>query len=275
MKVTSKGMAIKYKVVSFSGGETHVTLDNPDRYTNWTSAEITGNIRSADLLMELLMLTDALRQCNPDMLLDVTIPYFPYARQDRVCSPGDSFSLKVIANIINSQNYHKVTVWDPHSDVTPALLNRVEVIPPRYFLIDSFTSENDVMVCPDAGAIKRVSECAKPRFHGAKPFEMVRADKKRDPATGKILETIVYSDHIGKKNFLIIDDICDGGRTFIELAKKLRPLTDGKVMLYVTHGIFSQGLDPLLAVIDEIYCANPWDTIDKRRIKQVYMRNHG
>jgi ribose-phosphate pyrophosphokinase len=66
----------------------------------------------------------------------------------------------------------------------------------------------------------------------------------------------VYSEHVRDHNFLIVDDICDGGRTFIELAKVLRPLTNGSIFLYVTHGIFSQGLDVFKGVIDHIYTAN-------------------
>jgi ribose-phosphate pyrophosphokinase len=89
------------------------------------------------------------------------------------------------------------------------------------------------------------------------PF--IQAEKIRDPNTGAITSTKVNIEkHVGDKNFLIMDDICDGGRTFIELAKVLRPLTTGKIMLYVTHGIFSAGLEVFLGYIDEIYCANSW-----------------
>jgi ribose-phosphate pyrophosphokinase len=61
----------------------------------------------------------------------------------------------------------------------------------------------------------------------------------------------------GARDFLIVDDICDGGRTFIELAKVLRPLTSGQVKLYVTHGIFSAGFEAL-AGLDRIFVANPF-----------------
>ena len=92
------------------------------------------------------------------------------------------------------------------------------------------------MVAPDQGA---ASAPAPARAWPGVP--LVHAEKTRDTNTGAITGTLVHSDHIGARNFLIVDDICDGGRTFIELAKVLRPLTDGQVKLYVTHGIFSQG----------------------------------
>ena len=72
-------------------------------------------------------------------------------------------------------------------------------------------------------------------------FPHIRADKKRDPSNGEITGTVVYSEHLGSQDVLIVDDICDGGRTFIELAKELRHLTTGRIYLYVTHGIFSKG----------------------------------
>ncbi len=109
-----------------------------------------------------------------------------------------------------------------------------------------------ILVSPDAGANKKVLDFAK----YWKFSEVVRADKVRNVLTGKIESTKVYSSHVSSKDFLILDDICDGGRTFIELAKELRKLTDGKIYLYVTHGIFSAGMDVFDGLIDKIYVSN-------------------
>ena len=116
--------------------------------------------------------------------------------------------------------------------------------------------KNAVLVAPDAGAIKKVLKVAQ-----VTGLPMVRADKIRDVNTGAITETVVYSDHIKDKSFLIVDDICDGGRTFIELEKVLRPLTDAYVYLYVTHGIFSKGLEPL-GCFNKVYTAFPFPGVD-------------
>ena len=109
-----------------------------------------------------------------------------------------------------------------------------------------------ILVSPDAGANKKVFEFAK--LHGYK--RVVRADKVRDVSTGEILSTQVFSEHVGNADFLMLDDICDGGRTFIELARELRKLTTGKIFLYVTHGIFSKGGDVFDGFIDQIYTSN-------------------
>jgi ribose-phosphate pyrophosphokinase len=177
-----------------------------------------------------------------------------------------------MANLINSQNYREVNIWDAHSDVTPALINRVVSTPVEDIISEVVANSsmydraimngrNTILVAPDAGSIKKISKVAQ-KFS----YPMVRADKHRDVATGQITETVVYSENVGGKNFLIVDDICDGGRTFTELADKLRLLTTGKIMLYVTHGIFSKGLEVFEGKIDKIFCPNVFSTVQDHPI---------
>jgi ribose-phosphate pyrophosphokinase len=203
------------------------------------------------------MLTDALRRAFGEVDIHLNCPYLPYARQDRVCAPGESLSLKVFCDIINSLNFKTVTVADVHSDVALALLDRATSIPVER-LVGLVTNKlningkKPIVVAPDAGAIKKVLAVAK-----TYDTTMVRADKIRDVDTGAIKETVVYTSETDM-DFLVVDDICDGGKTFIELAKVLYPKTTGKLYLYVTHGIFSKGLEPLEDWYDNIYCPYPF-----------------
>lgn len=247
---------IPLKIFKFPGGEIQVKI-SPDYEDDSEELTIIAHLHSSDDVMALLLLTDSLhRNFGPNLQIDLEMPYIPYARQDRVCDDGEALAVKVFCDLINSQNYNSVTVMDPHSDVAPALLNRCYVIN-QGDLLDSLDLDidNTVLVSPDAGATKKILAVAKAR--GFK--EIVRADKIRDTTTGAITGTVVYSEHIGDKDFLIVDDICDGGRTFLELAKVLRPLTNGKIILFVSHGIFSKGLLVFRGIIDEIYTANPFD----------------
>ncbi len=86
----------------------------------------------------------------------------------------------------------------------------------------------------------------------------IRADKSRNMATGQITETVVYADDLTGKACVIVDDLCDGGRTFIELAKVLRAKGAAKIALVVTHGIFSKGKEPLNKYIDYTYALHDW-----------------
>lgn len=265
--ITNNGSPLPFKSFKFSGGEISVKLLTHKLQTVDAAKPfyIIAHLSSSDKVMELVMLTDALRrEYGHNIRIVAEIPYLPYARQDRVCAPGEAFSLGVIAKIINSLNFEMVAVCDAHSDVSLALIDRVEHLP-VHEIIKTKLFDNDflhddghptVLVAPDAGAIKKVLKIAQ-----VTGLPMVRADKIRDVETGQIKETVVYSDHIGDSSFLIVDDICDGGRTFIELEKVLRPLTNAEVNLYVTHGIFSKGLD-VLNCFDHIYTPFPFPNVD-------------
>lgn len=248
-----KILGIPHKTFKFSGGELQVKLD-PNKWELLEFTEIYAHIVNADEVMELLLSTDALRRYNSRIKIGLKLPYLPYARQDRVCDTGEALSLKVFTNLINSQEYEYVQVSDVHSTVSLALLNNVEDYSVKKIFINARThigfNKNTILVSPDSGSLKKVGELAK-EFG----LEMVRADKLRNVQTGEITETKVYSNHVGDKNFLIVDDICDGGKTFTELAKVLRPLTSGKIELYVTHGIFSKGLEVFRNNFDRIYTA--------------------
>jgi len=257
LSVSSGLNEVVYERLKFSGGEIQVRVKST--IGKGEELGIDAFLFSSDDIMELVLLVDALRRAaGAHIKIHLICPYLPYARQDRVCAAGESLALKVMCDIINGLDFTTVTVWDVHSDVALALLNNAYNVHQREFV--SRVRRNDaVLVAPDAGAIKKTLETAK-----ALGMPMVRADKIRSVEDGSITGTVVYSEHIGDKDFLIVDDICDGGRTFIELAKVLRPLTNGKIYLYITHGIFSKGLEVFDGLIDGIYTANPFPHVFRK-----------
>jgi ribose-phosphate pyrophosphokinase len=246
-------VAIEIDSLVFPGGEVQIRVRDA-KIDPTGKLRITALLNDSQAIMELLLLTDALKRTAKGAPIELVCPYFPYARQDRVCAPGEALSARVMAQLINAQGYSEVEVWDPHSDVIGALVDRIRVVPALAFVrrLEVFNGANPpVLVAPDAGALKKVAGIANDLG-----VDWVRADKSRDPRTGKITGTVVYSNAVGDRDFLIVDDICDGGRTFTELAQVLRPLTAGKNMMYVTHGIFSAGVEPILKEIDSIYTAH-------------------
>lgn len=250
MEIHINHKRVEFKSSLFAGGEMNFSL--PVNTGSPFNVSIMCNLHSSDDIFLLLLATDSLRRQGAKAIR-LTIPYLPYARQDRVCNAGEALSIRVLADIINAQKYYSVEVWDAHSDVSVALIDRCTNRPPEDFLSDfegRFNKANTILVAPDAGSIKKVSSIGKKLNM---PF--VRADKTR-AITGEITGTVVYSDHIDGKDFLIVDDICDGGRTFIALAEQLRPLTNGRVLLYVTHGIFSYGTAVFDGIIDTVLVAN-------------------
>lgn len=185
--------------------------------------------------------------------------YMPYSRYDRSMFKNDAFSLKLVCNMINEMKFDRVIVRDPHSNVTELLLNNIVVIPQEECIMAysfDFKSRYDAIVSPDAGALKKIEKVAK-RLN----FDytnIINCGKVRDIKTGDIVRTDVYDD-VKDKKLLLVDDICDGGRTFIQLAKILKELGAKQVDLYVTHGMFTYGLDVIYEQIDNIYCYYLWD----------------
>src|SRR5574344_2364232 len=134
----------------FSGGEVHVNIEDMknDRY-------IHASITNSNDLIKLLMVTDAYKR-KFNTIPELYLPYIPYARQDRVCNTGESLSIKVLADLINIKNYPVVHVLDPHSDVSIALLNNIQVtdntelVKKVWKYLDSQIKENLYLVSPDA-----------------------------------------------------------------------------------------------------------------------------
>lgn len=242
-------------VFVFPGGEVQVRADLDAEHLE--SLRIRAAIRNSDALMALLLLTDALRRQAGQTPIHLDLPYVPYARQDRVCNPGEALAAKVFCQMINAQGYASVTIQDPHSDVVPALIDRVHVVDASVALAQVLSrpefSGGVTLLAPDAGARKRVLGLA--RKLGVP--DVIFADKVRDTRTGAITRTELQGDTPAQP-VLVVDDICDGGRTFIELAAVLAKASAQPRYLYVTHGIFSKGVEALLKDYQGLYTTDDW-----------------
>lgn len=239
------------KSIKFSGGELHVTSDFKPFPEG--QVQVGARLQSSDDIMELVMATELLRRrARFGTQFDLVIPYFPYARQDRVTDGHTSFSLKAFASIINSLKYDQVTIYDPHSDVTPALVNNVSImeqdtiIRAHLGLFDWIKQNKPVIIAPDAGAGKKAFKVSQ-----AFGLPLLTAEKHRDTKTGALSGVTLNVDK-PNSHALIVDDICDGGGTFVPLGKILKD-AGMTVALYVTHGIFSKGFDVFKGSIDRIY----------------------
>ena len=161
------------------------------------------------------------------------IHYFPYCQMDRKMD-SHGFSLKYVTQIINELKFDMVEVYDPHSNVLPALLNHCKVYYPiKDFLEDAVYSDElhwDLLFFPDNGASKKYTEIL-----GTKKYRF--GDKKRNLETGEIVSYEVIADKadIEGKRILIVDDMVMGGRTFVEAAMALREMGASQVDLFVTH----------------------------------------
>lgn len=264
-KVKCNNLVAPVEFLTFPGGEEHVQVTNPT-CTRPGHIHVEAYLKSAADVLRLMLLTDALRrmaESSAHFILD--IPYLPYARQDRAANKGEALSVKVMCDLINSMKYDVVTVHDCHSDVGLALLDNVIHIDQimclaRTEVFRALDAGSTILVAPDAGAQKKAHKIMS-HFHLA---GMIEGRKQRDTQTGEINGVAISTEvDYTNKDLLIVDDICDGGRTFVELAKLLRTAgAPRSISLYVTHGIFSKGKEVFDGLIDSIYARHDWTIIN-------------
>lgn len=249
------GAGVNYQAFSFpSGCEPHIKIAKlPEN-----EATITCRIKSCEDIIMLMLAADALRRSGATKL-NCIMPYVPFARQDRQMVSGEPLSIKVFANLINSIGFESVEVFDPHSEVTTALIDNCINVSNYFFVWSALFEVKDyVIISPDAGAYKKIFKlCQELKYDG----NISLCNKTRDVRDGRITSVTCDTPDFDGKDVYIIDDICDGGGTFVLLAQELRKRNCGKINLIVSHGIFSKGIDALEG-IDHIYTTDSFKTLE-------------
>lgn len=204
------------------------------------------------------------------------------ARSDRKFEEGGNNYLRdVICPIINSLNFKTVTCIDPHSDVLEACIKgfvKESNLELTWFGIKdailkdgllNLENPDFILISPDAGASKKIYKLAEQIGYKG---DIITCSKDRD-TDGKLSKTVVPMTYKqAEKDIIIIDDICDGGATFINIAKEIKEKVNkaikedradrlGKIYLVVTHGIFSKGLKELSEYFDGIYTTNSYQDL--------------
>jgi ribose-phosphate pyrophosphokinase len=250
-----------FKMFQFPGGEWGVKwteLNEEDEFNfDLFHVDLLARINSGNDLLKLLTFANACK--NKNVYLNVTIPYFPGARQDRVSNIGEPLTVKVYADLINSLGFERVTIVDPHSDVTPALLNDCNVVPVADILKKIVVEHDyDTILIPDAGAAKKTFSYYFPDLEFNKRLKFVQCLKKRDTETGRLSGFRIVDEVPENASFLVVDDISDGGNSFLGLANELLEIQPNptKLGLYVTHGIYSKGVDVLFDKFTNLHTTN-------------------
>lgn len=210
---------------------------------------VVAPIRSSLELLQLLQLSNALDHAFAKKK-ELVIPYLMAARFDRVMQPGDSFDLEVIARLINSCGFERVQLFDVHSDVATALI-RNSHSHNNSRLLAAYDKTDAVLICPDAGAAKKVGQYSK----SLKLSAVVHCIKERNLQTGDLALRVLEPEKCEGKNCVIVDDLCDGGATFIAIAEQIKPL---HLTLIVSHGIFSKGFTKLAEHFDSIITSDSY-----------------
>lgn len=217
-------------------------------------------------LFALYALTRHLQKCGCEVAL--FMPYIPNARMDRVKGPEDVFTLKYFAEIINSLGFVRVTVLDPHSTVSEALIEHLQIVSPKKYIEDAIArigASELLMFYPDEGAMKRYSEMIHaPYASGA---------KQRYWETGKLagLRVVNGDDRIEGKDILIVDDICSRGGTFLLAAGALKDLGAERIYLFVTHceNTILQGEVLTGGLIEKVYTTDSICAVNHEKVEVI------
>lgn len=222
----------------FPDGTLHMDIDilldidilSNYKYNNWFS--ISWKFEANEELVALIYLVEHIRSHSLFADIVLWMDYIPNARMDRVKNSNDVFTLKYFANIINSLNFKKVYVVDPHSPVAEALINNICIssIEPLINSIFKRIGKDIIIYFPDASAKKKYEDL----FKGCKTVYSI---KRRDWETGKIKGLAVITNNIDLKDktVLMFDDIISYGGSMYYSALKLKELGVDKIYAYATH----------------------------------------
>jgi ribose-phosphate pyrophosphokinase len=247
------GVTTDFKQWNFPAGEVGVQIP---QISEQNKVQVWMRMPSSDDIFVCLNILDALfrQEVNPKNI-ELHIPYLPYGRQDRVCTQGESFALQVFANtLVANAWFSKLVMYDAHSSASWNVFSKYlfEVENKSQADCAKYLPRFDALVAPDKGASTKVNTHFQVRGFDTKVFTLnkVRQDGR------VIYEDYAYDTISGK--VCVVDDICDGGATFLSLAEMLwRTQPNIKSLnLYVTHGIFSKGVAELLKFYDTIYVHN-------------------
>jgi len=264
--IDSEVSTIKFKTIFFPDGQPHIKIDvtSCSVLNKKEPVVVITRISSANDLLMLLLVKNTLDSLGFEQVA-LKISYLMAARMDRIMLEGEPFSLEVVSQVLNQAGFYKVEIFDPHSPVSTNKINNAVAVNNHQFVqhaIEHYKknkfddSSTFTLVSPDAGALKKIYAVA--TATGGLP--VVECKKVRDVKSGVLSGFTVFAEDLSGKTCFIIDDICDGGGTFIGIAAALKNLGAERIILVVSHGIFSKGFH--LKHVDEIYCTNSFKTFE-------------
>lgn len=267
----------QYKLSKFPDNSIKFILkeDIENRFTSVPTIVVRTRLLSNDDIIVLSLVKDVIDNKYVNVKTILKIDYMMYQQDDRRFKTEESFGLKVISNFINSMKWDKVEIFHPHSDKVEFIDNCI-ITSNQSFVEDAILDVRSYTfnrfpywVIPDSGAFKtqfkQIESIEYPNF--------ITCMKSRNHKTGNIETVVNVGDLLGQACF-IVDDICLGGRTFIQIAQKLREKNCGELYLIISHGVFNQGIEHLLEYFDYIYTTDSICNIEHEKLKIYKLNNY-
>jgi ribose-phosphate pyrophosphokinase len=223
-------------------------------------------------LMELLIAIDAIKRASAKTI-NVILPYYAYARQDRKTNGREPITSKLVANLIEKAGASRVTIIDVHSEQTQGFFEvPVDTLPSTFLTVREATkdikTDNLVVVSPDYGGVKRARSIANVLNCG-----LAILDKRRPrPNQAEIINIL---GDVENKDCLISDDMIDTGGTLVAACKVLRNKKAKSIRVAITHGIMSHPATERIneamrnKVISHLYLTNSIESVYDLKIPNL------
>ncbi|MCF0114205.1 MAG: ribose-phosphate pyrophosphokinase [Erysipelotrichaceae bacterium] len=263
----------KVKVMHFADGEICVELEESVRGRSVYIVQSTCN-PVTERLMEVLVCIDACKRSSAREI-NVVMPYFGYARQDRKAAPRQPITAKLVANLLQVAGANRLITIDLHASQIQGFfdipIDDMTAIPMlgQYFVEKKFNPDDVVVVSPDHGGTTRARKLADILNCG-----LAIVDKRRPKPN--VCEAINIIGEVEGKTCIIVDDMCDTGGSLVAATNILKQFGAGDVYVMITHGVFSRNAIERLesSNIKEVVVSNtielsPEQLAGMKKIKQI------
>ena len=245
----------------FSDGEIMINIEESVRGDDIYIIQST-NKPVNDYLWELLIMIDACKRASANSV-NVVMPYFGYARQDRIAASREPITAKLIANMLVKAGVNRILTLDLHAVQVQGFfdipVDNLFTMPlfPEYYNEKGFTGSDIVVVSPKNSGVKRARGLAEYLDAPIAIIDYAQDDAERE-------EGYIIGEVEGK-TAIIVDDILNTGKTFAEVAKILERAGVKDIYAVASHGLFGGGAAEILNVapIKEILVTDSVATKEK------------
>lgn len=245
----------------FSDGEIMINIEESVRGDDIYIIQST-NKPVNDYLWELLIMIDACKRASANSV-NVVMPYFGYARQDRIAASREPITAKLIANMLVKAGVNRILTLDLHAVQVQGFfdipVDNLFTMPlfAAYYNEKGFTGIDIVVVSPKNSGVKRARGLAEYLDAPIAIIDYAQDDAERE-------EGYIIGEVEGK-TAIIVDDILNTGKTFAEAAKILERAGVKDIYAVASHGLFAGGAAEILNVapIKEILVTDSVATKEK------------
>lgn len=228
----------KIKIQPFSDGEIYVQIQESIRGCEVFLIQPTHRPVNENL-MELLVILDSLKRASAEKI-NVIMPYYGYARQDRKAAGREPITSKLVAKLIGEAGADRVICLDLHSEQIigffDTLIDHVHAAPIIIDYVKRFIGTEDlVIVSPDVGGVSRARAYAK-RLDDS-PIAIV--DKRRHHDRQNYVEVMNIIGDVKAKTAILVDDLIDTAGTMCKAAQLIRDNGAKRVFACASHGVLS------------------------------------